>query len=181
MVDAMSEAGWSPAGSDGTYQYATAALSVFWPEEQFRILVARWPHLAARVGATWDEHRRRVEQHRAFLDQEGLRFQQLPGDVSSLVTFLAARKVTKPGDDPDDGVAAGTNRAVLVRLGTQVQAVLPPVRARHPGRRQHQDLRPSRRWPSLIDQPAHPPVTPPGDRTTALECPRPLVCPRRPR
>ncbi|MCX6466331.1 MAG: SEC-C domain-containing protein [Pseudonocardiales bacterium] len=95
----MSEAGWSPAGSDGTYQYATAALSVFWPEEQFRILVARWPHLAARVGATWDEHRRRVEQHRAFLDQEGLRFQQLPGDVSSLVTFLAARKVTKPGDD----------------------------------------------------------------------------------
>jgi uncharacterized protein YecA (UPF0149 family) len=99
MVDAMSEAGWSPAGSDGTYQYATAALSVFWPEEQFRILVARWPHLAARVGATWDEHRRRVEQHRAFLDQEGLRFQQLPGDVSSLVTFLAARKVTKPGDD----------------------------------------------------------------------------------
>ena len=69
----MREAGWSPAGVDGTYQYATAALSVFWPEEEFRILVSRWPHVAAHVGATWDEHRRRVERHCAFLEQEGLR------------------------------------------------------------------------------------------------------------
>ena len=48
----MSEAGWSPAGVDGTHQYATAALSVFWPEEEFHILVARWPHVAAHVGFT---------------------------------------------------------------------------------------------------------------------------------
>jgi uncharacterized protein YecA (UPF0149 family) len=95
----MSEAGWSTAGADGTRRYATAALSVFWPEEQFRILVARWPHLADHVGATWDEHRRRVEQHCAFLERNELRVQQLPADVSGFVTFLAARKVTKPGKD----------------------------------------------------------------------------------
>lgn len=97
----MSEPGWSPAGVDGTHQYATAALSVFWPEEQFHILVARWPHLAAHVGATWDQHRQRVERHCTLLEQEGLRVQQLPGDVSGLITFLTtARKVTKPrGDD----------------------------------------------------------------------------------
>jgi uncharacterized protein YecA (UPF0149 family) len=98
MADAMSEAGWSPAGVDGTPPYATAALSVFWPEEEFRILVARWPHLAGHVGATWDEHRRRVERHCALLEQEGLRVQQFPGDVSGFMTFLAARKVTKPSD-----------------------------------------------------------------------------------
>lgn len=95
----MSEAGWSPAGSDGTYQYATAALSVFWPEEEFRILVARWPHLAAQVGATWDEHRRRVERHCTILEQHGLRVQQLPADVPGLAAFLAARKVADPGED----------------------------------------------------------------------------------
>jgi uncharacterized protein YecA (UPF0149 family) len=95
----MSEAGWSPAGSDGTYQYATAALSVFWPEEEFRTLVTRWPHLAAQVGATWDEHRRRVERHCATLEQHGLRVQQLPGDVPGFVAFLAARKATKPDED----------------------------------------------------------------------------------
>ena len=93
MVDAMSEAGWSPVGVDGTHQYATVA-SVFWPEEEFRILVARWPY----VGATWDEHRRRVKRHCALLEQEGLRVQQLPGDVSGFATFLAARKVTEPDD-----------------------------------------------------------------------------------
>ncbi|MDN5749206.1 MAG: SEC-C domain-containing protein [Pseudonocardia sp.] len=95
----MSEAGWSPAGADGTYRYATAALSVFWPEEQFRHLVARWPHLAAHVGATWNEHRRRVEQHCALLEQEGLRVQQLPGDVSGyddLNIYPDLRTVTIP-------------------------------------------------------------------------------------
>ena len=98
MVNAMSEAGWSPVGVDGTHRYATAALSVFWPEEEFRVLVARWPHVAAHVGATWDEHRRRVERHCALLEQEGLPVQQLPGDVSGFATFLAARKDPELGD-----------------------------------------------------------------------------------
>ncbi|GAA2559876.1 YecA family protein [Pseudonocardia hydrocarbonoxydans] len=92
----MSEAGWSPAG---TYQYATAALSVFWPEEQFHILVTRWPHLAAHVGATWDEHRCRVERHCAILEQQGLPVQQLPGDADGFAAFMTARKATTPRED----------------------------------------------------------------------------------
>lgn len=95
----MNDAGWSPAGNDGTYHYATAALSVFWPEEQFRSLVARWPDVAAHVGATWDEHRRRVERQCAFLAQEGLRVQQLAGDVPGFAAHLTARKITEPGSD----------------------------------------------------------------------------------
>jgi hypothetical protein len=101
-----------PAGVDGTHQYATAALSVFWPEEEFRILVARWPHVAAHIGGTWDEHRRRVERHCA------------------LNTYPDLRTVTIPMT-----AWPPANGALLVRLGTQVQAVLPPARARHPGLR----------------------------------------------
>jgi hypothetical protein len=33
------------------------------------------------------------------VEQQGLRVQQLPGDVSGFATFLAARKVTEPGKD----------------------------------------------------------------------------------
>jgi hypothetical protein len=102
MVEAMNDADWSPVGSDGTYRYATASLSVFWPEEEFRVLIARWPHLAAHVGATWDEHRRRVERHCTLVEEAGLRVQQLPGDVRGFEAFLAVRRVGIPGKDDLD-------------------------------------------------------------------------------
>ena len=136
----MSDPGWSPAGVDATHRYATAALSVFWPEEEFRIRV-----VAAHVGATWDEHRR-VERHCTLLEQQGLRVQQLPGDVSGFEDFLAARKVTKPGDvdlntDPD------------LRTATIPMTAWPPARTAPcwcgSGRRYKQCCR--RHWLGALD------------------------------
>jgi uncharacterized protein YecA (UPF0149 family) len=98
----MKDDGWSPAGFDGTYQYSATALSVYWPEDEFRALIARWPHLSAHVGATWDEHRQRVERHCALVEQAGMRVKQLPGDVHGFEAFLAARRARKPGEDDLD-------------------------------------------------------------------------------
>lgn len=42
----MSDPGWSTLGVNGTHRYEAAALSVYWPEEQFRNLITRWPVLA---------------------------------------------------------------------------------------------------------------------------------------
>lgn len=95
----MSGAGWSDVGVDRTYRYGAAALSVFWPEDEFHILIARWPHLAANVGATWEEHRQRVERHCVLVQRTGLQVQQLPGDVHGFEAFLAARRATTPGED----------------------------------------------------------------------------------
>ena len=58
----MSDAGWSLLGNDDAHRYESAALSVYWPEAEFGVLIARWPALAAQVGATWDEHRQLVER-----------------------------------------------------------------------------------------------------------------------
>jgi antitoxin YefM len=98
-VETMSDASWSTLGGNGTHRYEAAALSVYWPEEQFRILIARWPVLAAQLGATWDEHRQRVEQHCASVQQAGLLVQQLPADMNEFATYLAANQVTTPRED----------------------------------------------------------------------------------
>ena len=92
----MSSAAWTPVGSDGTYRYSATALSVFWPEPEYRAVIARWPHLAAELGATWDEHRQRTERHCARMDRAELRISQLPADVASFERFLAAKAVASP-------------------------------------------------------------------------------------
>ena len=88
----------APAG-DIARVYGTMGLSVFWPRAEYHALIARWPHLAAHVGETWDEHRRRVERHCVLLDHHGLRASQFPGNVDGLVAFLAAKGATKPSED----------------------------------------------------------------------------------
>lgn len=95
----MSDAGWSNLGVNGTHRYETAALSVYWPEEEFGILIARWPILTAYVGTTWDEHRQRVERHCASIQAAGLPVQQLSADVNGFAAYLAANQVTTPGED----------------------------------------------------------------------------------
>lgn len=95
----MSDAGWKSLAADGAYRYATAALSVYWPEEEFRVLIARWPVLAAQVGATWDEHRQKVERHCASVERAGLTVQQLPGNMNGFAAHLAANHVVRPGAD----------------------------------------------------------------------------------
>lgn len=92
----MSAHGWDPAGSDGNYRYSTAALSVFWPAAEYAKLTARWPHLAAEVGETWDEHRHSVERHCATIERAGHVVKQLPGSVEGLAAFVAARGGAEP-------------------------------------------------------------------------------------
>ncbi|MDN5748631.1 MAG: SEC-C domain-containing protein [Pseudonocardia sp.] len=96
----MSDAGWSALGVDGTHRYEAAAL--------FGVLArggvphphrAMAPVLTAQVGATWDEHRQRVERYCASVQQAGLPVQQLPADVNGFVAHLAANRVTTPGED----------------------------------------------------------------------------------
>jgi uncharacterized protein YecA (UPF0149 family) len=85
---------------DGTYEYSATVLSVFWPEAEHEKLISRWPHLATEVGATWDEHRRQVERHCAFVEQSGHSVRQFAGDVAGLEAFLQVRRIRKPsGDD----------------------------------------------------------------------------------
>jgi hypothetical protein len=93
----MSELGRVRVDSDHVHTYS--ALSVFWPESEFHALIARWPQLADHLGATWDEHRRRVERHCALCERNGLRVEQLPADVPGFEALLADRGVTSPKKD----------------------------------------------------------------------------------
>jgi len=95
----MSGAAWTPVGSDETYQYSLTTLSVFWPEPEHRKVIARWPHLSAHLGLTWDEHRRQTERHRALVARAGHKVNQLPGNLSGFEVFLADKSVTKPSVD----------------------------------------------------------------------------------
>jgi hypothetical protein len=62
-------------------------------------LITRWPQLAVYLGASWDEHRRRVERHCAVCERGGLRVELLPADVPGFEAFLADRGVTSPKKD----------------------------------------------------------------------------------
>jgi uncharacterized protein YecA (UPF0149 family) len=84
---------------DDTYLYSATVLSVFWPEAEHEKLIARWPRLAAEVGATWDEHRQEVERHCVFVTQHGHSVSQFAGDVAGFEAFLRDRRVTKPSAD----------------------------------------------------------------------------------
>ncbi len=95
---------WSPAGSDGRYAYEAAVVMVLWPESQHRALMARWPHLAGDVGATWEEHRRRVERHCVFAERDtGMAVNQVAAELRGFEAWLARRGVQRPtGDDLRD-------------------------------------------------------------------------------
>lgn len=94
-----SETTWSPAGRDATYHYSATTLSVFWPPAEHEKLIARWPHLTADVGATWDEHRQLVERHSALVSREGHGVNQTAGNVADLEAFLRDKRVRKPSSE----------------------------------------------------------------------------------
>ncbi|MGH3621313.1 MAG: SEC-C domain-containing protein [Sciscionella sp.] len=91
-----SEAGWSPLGGDDTYRYSATTLSVFWPRAEHEKLIAKWPHLAAEVGATWNEHRQRIERHCALVERAGHTVNQVSGDVVGLEAFVKDSGVSTP-------------------------------------------------------------------------------------
>jgi uncharacterized protein YecA (UPF0149 family) len=95
----MGSAGWTAAGSDGSYEYSTAALLVFWPETEHTELVARWPQFAGEVGATWDEHRQRVEQDCALVQRTEHEVNQVTGNVDDLAVFFGDHDITDPSVD----------------------------------------------------------------------------------
>ncbi|SDS39263.1 SEC-C domain-containing protein [Actinoplanes derwentensis] len=65
-----------PAGADDDL--------LFWPEAEFATVVTRWPALTGTYGATWDEHRARLEQR---LTRQGGTPSLLPGVADDLARF----------------------------------------------------------------------------------------------
>jgi uncharacterized protein YecA (UPF0149 family) len=110
----MNNTGWSPAGADDTYHYSYTTLSVFWPEAEHQKLIARWPHLGAEVGTTWDEHRQRVERHCALISRAGHEVRQTPGDVTGLETFLQDNHINDPTSKDLDGYPDLHTRPTMV-------------------------------------------------------------------
>ena len=74
------------------------ALAVFWSEPEYRAVIARWPRVAALLGATWDECRRRTERYCVLVEDHGFRTVQLPGDASGFETYLAVTGVSEPSE-----------------------------------------------------------------------------------
>jgi hypothetical protein len=71
------------------YGYEGSAV-LFWPRDQFAALLLRWPEMVDVYGATWDEHRGRIEQGLHALSQNGeTRLAVFDGDVDDLVSYLA--------------------------------------------------------------------------------------------
>ena len=88
---------------------ATAGLAddlLFWPRSEFDALVAQWPPLAEVYGATWDEHRARLERELVRLAGVGRTdLALLPGSVDGLTAAAGS------GDPADpESRAAYANR-----------------------------------------------------------------------
>jgi len=95
-MQSVNDANWSSVGRTDTHRYSATTLSVFWSETEHSKLIARWSHLAAEVGATWNEHRQRVERHSTLVERAGHKVSQVSGDVAGFEAFLADKHVTKP-------------------------------------------------------------------------------------
>ena len=87
---------------------------VFWPQAEFDGLVGQWPALTEAYGATWDEHRARLERELVRLAGSGRTdLALLPGSVDGLTASAGSS-----GDPADPQVraayarrlAAGTER-----------------------------------------------------------------------
>ncbi len=87
-------------GADGRYACQSTVLVVFWPAPQHDALVRRGPYLAQRVGATWDEHGRRIERHCMLAERDaGMSVNPVPADLPSFEACLNRRRVTAPSVD----------------------------------------------------------------------------------
>jgi tetratricopeptide (TPR) repeat protein len=91
---------------------------VFWPRHEFDRLIAQWPALTDPYGATWDEHRARLEREMLRLAGSGRTL--LPGSVDGLVRFAGT-----DGEPGDPATRAGYVRQLAAGPG---QLTWPPER-----------------------------------------------------
>jgi tetratricopeptide (TPR) repeat protein len=86
------------AGDEAHEHGREGSAVLFWPREQFAVLVLRWPGMAGVYGSTWDEHRARIEQGLHALSESGeARLAVFDGDVNELGAYVASH-----GGDPTD-------------------------------------------------------------------------------
>jgi tetratricopeptide (TPR) repeat protein len=86
---------------------------LFWPRAEFDRLLTRWPALAEPYGATWDEHRARLEREllrRTGLGHTGLAV--LPGTVAGLTGYAG-----RDGEPADPTTRAGYARQLAAGSG----------------------------------------------------------------
>lgn len=84
---------------DETHDHGHEGSAVlFWPREQFAVLVLRWPGMTGVYGGTWDEHRSRIEKGlHALSESGGARLAVFDGDADDLAAYLASH-----GGEPTD-------------------------------------------------------------------------------
>jgi SEC-C motif len=102
---------------------------VFWPRDDFAQLLRRWPELAERLGADWDEHRADLE--RTLVELSGSSASPpllLAASVDGLIAFAAELDEDDfgPGGSPEPG-----NPDVMLAYAEDLEG---PVLAWPPGR-----------------------------------------------
>jgi tetratricopeptide (TPR) repeat protein len=86
---------------------------LFWPQGEFDRVAAQWPGLSAAYGATWDEHRARLERELVRLAAAGRTgLALLPGSVAGLTGFAGP-----DGDPADPKTRAGYARQLAAGSG----------------------------------------------------------------
>jgi tetratricopeptide (TPR) repeat protein len=94
---------------------------LFWPQAEFDRLLAQWPTLAQPYGATWDEHRARLERELVRLAGAGRTgLTLLSGSVAGLVGFAG-----RDGEPADPKSRAGYAERLAIGAG---QINWPPER-----------------------------------------------------
>ena len=119
---------------------------LFWPEAEYAELLRRWPYETETFTPSWDIHRTMVETElQAWANSGHTGLSVIPGTVADLVALTERTGVTVVDEDvqldyldelveqsdvADAAVAAAAQRPVLVRVGREVQEVLPPASSR---------------------------------------------------
>jgi tetratricopeptide (TPR) repeat protein len=106
-------------GEDDPVEQAVLTGLVFWPEDQYAALVARWPDLAEGYGGDWSGHRAAYK-----LQAEGhpsTYLQVVRGEFEEFLAHAAERDL-----DPATGAARASYAAELARRGLGID--YPPER-----------------------------------------------------
>lgn len=116
------EADWDELDDDepDDDRAATALALMFWPEDEFALVIGRWPDLAEGYGSNWDEHRAgfitAAEKYDGIVP-----IQVAPGNLAEFLTYCDQQDL-----DPTAGESRSQYAAEVSRLGRGVS--YPPER-----------------------------------------------------